>query len=56
MLVGLQVPVRRLPPPNWHYICAKGSRPYLVAADVYRPAAIDQLQALGRQLDIPGLR
>lgn len=31
----------------------KGSRPYLVAADVYRPAAIDQLQALGRQLDIP---
>jgi signal recognition particle subunit SRP54 len=31
----------------------KGSRPYLVAADVYRPAAIDQLQSLGRQLDIP---
>jgi signal recognition particle subunit SRP54 len=25
----------------------------LVAADVYRPAAIDQLQTLGRQLDIP---
>ncbi|HEY7566832.1 MAG TPA: signal recognition particle protein [Gemmatimonadaceae bacterium] len=25
----------------------------LVAADVYRPAAIDQLETLGRQLDIP---
>ena len=31
----------------------EGRRPLLVAADVYRPAAIDQLQTLGRQLDIP---
>ena len=31
----------------------KGSRPMLVAADVYRPAAIDQLQTLGKQLQIP---
>ena len=31
----------------------KGSRPLLVAADVYRPAAIDQLQTLGKQLQIP---
>ncbi len=31
----------------------QGKRPLLVAADVYRPAAIDQLQTLGRQLDIP---
>jgi signal recognition particle subunit SRP54 len=31
----------------------QGRRPLLVAADVYRPAAIDQLQTLGRQLDIP---
>ena len=31
----------------------KGSRPLLVGADVYRPAAIDQLETLGRQLDIP---
>ena len=30
-----------------------GARPLLVAADVYRPAAIDQLQTLGKQLDIP---
>ncbi len=29
-----------------------GDRPLLIAADVYRPAAIDQLQALGRQLGI----
>lgn len=28
-------------------------RPLLVAADVYRPAAIDQLQTLGRQLNYP---
>lgn len=30
-----------------------GRRPLLVAADVYRPAAIDQLRTLGAQLDIP---
>ena len=28
-------------------------RPLLVAADVYRPAAIDQLQILGKQLNFP---
>ena len=28
-------------------------KPYLVPADVYRPAAIDQLRTLARQLDIP---
>jgi signal recognition particle subunit SRP54 len=31
----------------------QGRRPLMVAADVYRPAAIDQLVTLGRQLDIP---
>ncbi len=30
----------------------QGRRPLLVAADVYRPAAIDQLQTLGRQIDV----
>jgi signal recognition particle subunit SRP54 len=30
-----------------------GRKPYLVPADVYRPAAIDQLQKLGNQLDVP---
>ncbi|QQK76623.1 signal recognition particle protein [Salicibibacter cibarius] len=31
----------------------KNRNPMLVAADVYRPAAIDQLQTLGKQLDMP---
>ena len=31
-----------------------GKRPLLVACDVYRPAAINQLQVVGKQLDIPG--
>ena len=31
----------------------KGRKPYLVPADIYRPAAIDQLQVLGKQLNIP---
>jgi signal recognition particle subunit SRP54 len=31
----------------------KGHRPLLVAADVYRPAAIDQLQTLGKSLNLP---
>ncbi|MEI2692908.1 MAG: signal recognition particle protein [Anaerolineae bacterium] len=30
-----------------------GQRPLLVAADTYRPAAIHQLETLGKQLDIP---
>ncbi|MGX7014421.1 signal recognition particle protein [Vagococcus silagei] len=29
------------------------ARPLLIAADVYRPAAIDQLKVIGQQLDIP---
>ncbi len=31
----------------------QGRRPLLVAADVYRPAAVDQLQALAKQLSLP---
>ncbi|MDE5762870.1 MAG: signal recognition particle protein, partial [Bacteroidales bacterium] len=31
----------------------KGKHPLLVAADVYRPAAIDQLETLGTQIDVP---
>lgn len=31
----------------------QGKRPLLVAGDIYRPAAIKQLQVLGEQLDIP---
>ncbi len=31
----------------------QGKRPLLVAADIYRPAAVKQLQVLGEQLDVP---
>src|SRR4028119_2254237 len=30
-----------------------GKTPYLVACDTYRPAAIDQLQQIGRELSVP---
>jgi len=35
------------------YLRKKGRRPFLVPADVYRPAAIDQLNKLGSMLDVP---
>ena len=35
------------------YIKKQGKRPLLVACDVYRPAAIKQLETVGAQLDIP---
>jgi len=35
------------------FLRKNGRKPYLVPADVYRPAAIDQLQKLGNQLDVP---
>ena len=35
------------------YLKSKGKLPLLVAADTYRPAAIDQLIALGQQIDVP---
>ncbi len=35
------------------YLRKKSKRPLLVAADVYRPAAIAQLESLGKQLNIP---
>jgi signal recognition particle subunit SRP54 len=31
----------------------KGRYPLLVACDVHRPAAVDQLETLGRQIDVP---
>ena len=36
-----------------NYLKAKGRMPLLAAADIYRPAAIDQLEILGKQLEIP---
>ncbi len=38
------------------HIVKQGRRPLLVAADPYRPAAADQLETLGRQLDLPVYR
>jgi len=35
------------------FLREKGRKPYLVPADVYRPAAIDQLKKLGEQINIP---
>ena len=32
---------------------SKGKKPLLVAGDVYRPAAVDQLQVLGEQVNVP---
>ncbi len=31
----------------------KGHKPMLIAADIYRPAAIEQLKVVGKQLDVP---
>jgi signal recognition particle subunit SRP54 len=38
------------------HIVKQGRRPLLVAADPYRPAAADQLETLGKALDIPVFR
>lgn len=34
----------------------EGRRPLLIACDLYRPAAVDQLVTLGKQIDIPVFR
>jgi len=36
-------------------LAKQGRKPMLVACDVYRPAAIDQIETLGRQLRIPAV-
>lgn len=36
-----------------NYLRKEGFKPYLAPADVYRPAAIDQLHTLAKQLDVP---
>ncbi len=35
------------------HLKGKGKRPLLIAADLQRPAAIDQLETLGRRIDVP---
>jgi signal recognition particle subunit SRP54 len=57
MLVGLQGSGKTTASAKLAFQLRKqGRRPLLVACDVYRPAAIDQLEALGRELDIPVYR
>lgn len=57
MLVGLQGAGKTTAVAKLANLLRKqGKRPLMVACDVYRPAAIDQLEALGRELDIPVYR
>jgi signal recognition particle subunit SRP54 len=54
MLVGLQGSGKTTTAGKLSIILRKnGMHPYLVPADVYRPAAIEQLKKLGTQLDVP---
>lgn len=57
MLVGLQGSGKTTAAAKLANLLRKqGRSPLLVACDVYRPAAIDQLEALGRQLEVPVYR
>ena len=57
MLVGLQGSGKTTASAKLANLMRKrGKRPLLVACDIYRPAAMDQLEALGRELDIPVYR
>jgi signal recognition particle subunit SRP54 len=54
MLVGLQGAGKTTTAGKLaNLLTRQGKRPLLTAADVYRPAAIKQLQVLGESLDIP---
>ena len=57
MLVGLQGSGKTTTSAKLaRQLIKQGRRPLLVAADPYRPAAADQLQTLGQQIDIPVYR
>jgi len=54
MLVGLQGSGKTTTAAKLaNYLRKQGQRPIMVAADMYRPAAVRQLQTLGKQLSIP---
>jgi len=54
MLVGLQGSGKTTTAGKLAVLLRKeGRKPYLVPADIYRPAAIEQLQTLGDQLAVP---
>ncbi len=54
MLVGLQGSGKTTAAGKLaRFLRSRGERVYLVAGDPYRPAAVQQLQTLGQQLDVP---
>src|SRR5579859_1822325 len=54
MMVGLQGSGKTTTTAKLGYFLKKqGKKPLLVAADMQRPAAVEQLQVLGKQVDIP---
>lgn len=54
MLVGLQGSGKTTTAAKLaSYLRKQGRHPYLVPADIYRPAAVDQLKKLGLQIDVP---
>jgi signal recognition particle subunit SRP54 len=54
MLVGLQGSGKTTTAAKLaNYLRKQGQRPLMVAADMYRPAAVNQLKTLGKQLNIP---
>ncbi len=54
MLVGLQGSGKTTTAGKLaHHLRGRGRSPYLVPADTYRPAAVEQLKKLGAQLEVP---
>jgi len=54
MLVGLQGSGKTTTAAKLaRYLRKQGRHPYLVPADIYRPAAVEQLKKLGSQIDVP---
>ncbi|MDP2361058.1 MAG: signal recognition particle protein [bacterium] len=58
MMVGLQGSGKTTSAAKLAHLLKRrmGRRPFLVAADIYRPAAVEQLAVLGRELDVPVFR
>ncbi len=53
LLVGLQGSGKTSTAANLAvYLRKEGRKPYLIAADTYRPAAVDQIKTLGKQINV----